>query len=310
MVSGLRAGLFLAAAMVAACAGIVDAEQAESGAPEPSFEVPELPISQPAPDWPSVALLDVPENTEQWEHVFDQLMVRNVTEPAVYPVLPDPALDHGQAVIVVPGGAYHFVSMENEGFPVAERLAAEGYTAFVLKYRTAPTPRDGGDFLAAMMQLFGGIGRSELADYEPAVEDLANAISYVEQACPELGCDPQTIGLIGFSAGGRSVIRMLEGAGDLPVSSAALIYPPMSSPVGDGARPPLFLAIAANDPLFQQGGLALPEAWLAEGASLEFHLYADGGHGFGTLGKGATSETWLESYLAWLDYLRAPETGE
>lgn len=308
MASGLRAGLVATAAILAACAGMGDAEQAE--VPAPAAEGPDLPVAMPAPDRASVALMDVAGNNEQWEHVFDQLMVRNVTQPAVYPVLPDPGVDRGKAVIVAPGGAFHFVSLENEGFPVAERLAAEGYTAFVLKYRTAPTPREGSEFLAAMMQLFGGIGRSQLPDHEPAVEDLATAIAYVEGACPELGCDPKAIGLIGFSAGARSVIRMLEGEGGSPVSSAALIYPPMTSPVGEGARPPLFLAIAANDPLFRQGGMALPEAWLAEGASLEFHLYADGGHGFGTLGKGTTSETWLGSYLAWLDYLDTPEGGD
>ena len=308
MASGLRAGLLAAAAILAACAGPGDAEQAE--APAPAAESPELPVPMPAPDRPFVALLEVAGDSEQWEHVFDQLMVRNVTQPALYPVLPDPELDRGKAVIVAPGGAFHFVSLENEGFPVAERLAAEGYTAFVLKYRTVPTPREGSAFLAAMMQLFGGIGRSQLPDHEPAVEDLARAIAYVEGACPELGCDPERIGLIGFSAGARSVIRRLEGTTSPPVSSAALIYPPMTSTVGEGARPPLFLAIAANDPLFRQGGMTLPEAWLAEGASLEFHLYADGGHGFGTLGRGTTSETWLGSYLAWLDYLDMPVGGE
>ena len=77
----------------------------------------------PAPDRPFVALLEVAGDSEQWEHVFDQLMVRNVTQPALYPVLPDPELDRGKAVIVAPGGAFHFVSLENEGFPVAERLA-------------------------------------------------------------------------------------------------------------------------------------------------------------------------------------------
>jgi acetyl esterase/lipase len=42
---------------------------------------------------------------------------------------------NGQAVLVIPGGGYQFVSVENEGADFAARLNARGYTVFVLVYR-------------------------------------------------------------------------------------------------------------------------------------------------------------------------------
>jgi len=76
----------------------------------------------------------------------------------------------------------------------------------------------------------------------------------------------------------------------------------MSHPAEGGVRPPLFLAIAVDDPLFQQGKLNFVEHWLDESQALEFHLYSGGSHGFGTMGgKGTTSEGWLENYMDWLD---------
>jgi acetyl esterase/lipase len=42
---------------------------------------------------------------------------------------------NGQAVLVIPGGGYQFVSVENEGADFAAHLNSRGYTAFVLVYR-------------------------------------------------------------------------------------------------------------------------------------------------------------------------------
>ena len=44
----------------------------------------------------------------------------------------------GQAVLVVPGGGYQFVSVENEGAEFAARLNERGYTVFVLVYGFRP----------------------------------------------------------------------------------------------------------------------------------------------------------------------------
>lgn len=242
------------------------------------------------------------DNQEQWERMFEQTDVRNVTCPAVYPVLPKSGKANGRSVIVVPGGGYQFVSIEQEGFRVADALAARGYTAFVVKYRTAQTPRDPSGFMAAMAKLFGNLGKAELADNPSAVDDLAHAIRLVHDEAGKRGLDPGKIGVIGFSAGARSAIRLLEDKAEAKLAeNIALIYPPMTQPVKPGPRPPMFLAISADDPLFRQGGLGLVDAWLKESNRTEFHLYSAGSHGFGMAIKGTTSDLWIDQYIAWLD---------
>jgi acetyl esterase/lipase len=71
-------------------------------------------------------LLASQSDNEQWEQYFGQTMVRNVTRPALYPVLPRAKVANGKAAIVVPGGGYQLVSIDSEGFRVANRLAAAG----------------------------------------------------------------------------------------------------------------------------------------------------------------------------------------
>jgi acetyl esterase/lipase len=251
---------------------------------------------------PSLALGPAGRSEEQWERIFDQANVRNVVSPALYPVLPRPGKANGRAVIVVPGGGYRFVSIESEGFLVAEALAAQGYAAFVVKYRTLPTPRDQGPYLAEIGKLFGALGKAKLDDDPPAVDDLAAAIALVRRDAATWGIDPAHIGAIGFSAGSRTLIRLLEQKPEAKLlENAALLYPPMTETVRGGPRPPLFLAIAADDPLFVQGGLGLLQAWLGESRNTEFHLYQGGSHGFGMHARGTTSDLWIGQYLAWLD---------
>lgn len=239
--------------------------------------------------------------SEQWERLFEQDNVRNVVQPMLYPVKPKPGRGNGRAVVVVPGGGYRFVSIETEGFAVADVLAAEGFTAFVLKYRTVATPREAGPFMAEMAKLFGSLGKGELPDYPPAVDDLCAALRTVHDGAAKWGIDAEKIAVVGFSAGARTTIRLLEQKPEARwADHVALIYPPMTAPVKGGPRPPLFLAIAADDPLFRQGGLGLAEGWLKQSADMELHLYSGGSHGFGMHINGTTSDLWIGQYLAWL----------
>lgn len=241
-------------------------------------------------------------SAEQWDRMFEQTSVRNVTCPALYPVLPRPGKANGRAVVVVPGGGYQFVSIEQEGFRVADALAAQGYTAFVLKYRTVATPRDNTAFIGAMARLFGALGKGELPDNPPAVDDLAAAVKLVHAEAVKRGIDAGRIGVVGFSAGARTTIRLVEGKPEATLAeNVALIYPPMTQVVKGGPRPPMFLAIAVDDPLFVQGGLGLLQAWLGESRQVDAHLYSAGSHGFGMNAKGTTSDLWIDQYIAWLD---------
>jgi acetyl esterase/lipase len=271
--------------------------------PSSAQPAPEMMKAVPvaAPKQASITLIANQPDREQWEQYFGQTMVRNVTRPALYPVLPDAKIANGKAVIVVPGGGYQFVSMDSEGFRVANRLAAAGYTAFILKYRPMPTDRDPEKYMAGMAKQFSSLGKAELPDHAPAVDDLAAALKLVSSGAATWKIDPAQIGVIGFSAGSRTAIRLIEGRPEAKLARhISLIYPPMTQTITGGPRPPLFMAIAVDDPLFKQGGLTMIDKWLKESSRTEFHLYSGGNHGFGMRPQGTTSDNWIDHYLSWL----------
>jgi len=266
-------------------------------------QMPALPPADTVPpvSGEQILLNDVPSGGETWTRVFGQVWARNVQRSTLYVVRPMNGRGNGKSVIVIPGGGYMFVSIDSEGFRVADRLAAQGYTAFVLKYRVNPTPPVPEGFMAEMAAKFGSLGKGELPDLPPAVDDLAAAVAVVSARAAEWKLDAKQIGAIGFSAGSRTLIRLLEQKKEAALlHHVGLIYPPMTQTVTGGPRPPLFLAIAAGDPLFRQGGLKLVDSWLKESDRLEFHLYYAGEHGFGMMPKGTTSDRWIDQYIDWL----------
>ncbi len=82
------------------------------------------------------------------------------------------------AVIICPGGAFMFRSMQNEGYDIADMLVPMGYQCFIVNYRIQPyTMRE-------------------------SATDLQRAIRYVRAHADEYHINPENIALVGFSAGG------------------------------------------------------------------------------------------------------------
>src|SRR5688572_3389754 len=79
-------------------------------------------------------------------------VVRNVTQPTLTAYLPDPAAASRAAVIVCPGGAFHFLAIEHEGTQVAHWLNMRGVAAFLLRYRLIETAVDEGVFSQQIQQ--------------------------------------------------------------------------------------------------------------------------------------------------------------
>lgn len=314
MTVGILAGLMMGCSPEAEQSKVVKVQTVEAVAKPTTKPAPnpvgfnlKPPIATKRSERPEIPLLDAAD-TEQWETFFSQTIVRNVTRPAIYPIHPPKGAENGKAIIVVPGGGYQLLALSEEGYPVAERLAQAGYTAFVLKYRTFQSPRDGEGFLTATAEAFSNLGKDVLPDHPDAVDDLALAIDYVRAHCADFGCEPDKVGVIGFSAGARTAIRLLENkpqASDL--QNVALMYPPSDTPVKGNVRPPLFTAIAVNDPLFRQGRFSLVEQWLSESDNIEFHLYANGDHGFGMRDLPVTATLWIDQYIHWLDLVGTKE---
>ena len=235
-------------------------------------------------------------------------VLRNVTNPTLTAYLPDPATATGTAVIIAPGGAFMMLSIDYEGRDVARWLVAHHIAAFVLKYRLESTPANDLLFEALLAKrLYGAEHRStiDLPKYPGealGVTDALQALRLVKADAREWNLDPARIGFLGFSAGAIIALRVATHS-DVATRPAfmASIYgvEKIDRPIQADA-PPLFIALAGDDPVFPAGAADLYEAWRKAGVPAELHVYDKGGHGFGMKVQGTTSDHWIEEFYWWL----------
>lgn len=250
--------------------------------------------------------------SEVWINMFGHRVVRNVTQPALYPVLPAAGKGNGAAVIIAPGGAFLSLAFDTEGIMVAKYLAQRGIASFVLKYRVDPTPVDGKAFLEVVeARMREGdphrthINPPELKGILPAQEDGLTAVRWVREHAREYGVDPAKIGIIGFSAGGVTALNVATAydAASRPDFVGSIYGAAPERPVPKDA-PPLFVALAADDGIMAYAGVPVFEAWRAAGKSAELHVYAAGEHGFGMRKVGTSADNWSEHFVQWLQGIK------
>jgi acetyl esterase/lipase len=243
---------------------------------------------------------DQPEETAFLEDGLK--VIRNVSQPTLTAYLPDPAIATGTAVIVCPGGAYHFLAFEHEGIDVARWLNARGIAAFMLKYRLVQT---GSNFPQCVDEHLNDPHQMETL-VEPLfpliTADGCQAVRLVRARAAEWGLAPDRIGMLGFSAGGMATLSVaLQFDPSSRPDFAAPIYsaPPPDAPVPADA-PPLFLLCAADDDMASEVSTRFYGLWRAAGHPVELHIYAKGGHGFGMTKKGLPSDDWIDRFAEWL----------
>lgn len=245
---------------------------------------------------------------ESWYHQYGKDFARNVTVATLTPFIPDPAKATGTAVIVAPGGGFRDLSMENEGSDVARALAARGVAAFVLKYRLIPTPPDMAAFEASMRAMFEGAGRPRTTpssppafpSLAPQLADSRAAFALVRKRAGEWHVDPARIGMVGFSAGAALTLQTALQEPEVKPAFIGIIYGPLAPVTVPADAPPMFVALAADDPIFGHGGTGLIQSWMQANRPVEFHLYEQGGHGFGMYPKTTTSTGWFDAFVSWM----------
>lgn len=245
--------------------------------------------------------------TEGWHSQYGSVFARNVTIATLTPFLPDPAKATGTAVIVAPGGGFVALSMQNEGWDVAKALAARGVAAFVLKYRLNPTPSDLAAYQQAERARFSGPTppprpdpAQMMARLEPQLADSRAAFALVRKRAAEWHVDPARVGMVGFSAGAMLTLATALAGQDAKPAFIGTIYGPLAPVTVPAEAPPLFVALAADDPLFGNGGFGLIDSWRNAKRPVEFHLFEQGGHGFGMYPKTTTSTGWFDEFARWL----------
>jgi acetyl esterase/lipase len=252
---------------------------------------------------------------ESWFRQWGEPMVRNVSTATLTPFLPDPAKANGTAVIVAPGGGYRWLSIDNEGWKIAKALNEQGVAAFVLKYRLRPTPPTLEGLRESMNRTFAAVtpAAGTPPDGAPPAEapprpNLDNQLADAEAAyalivarAEEWKVDPDRIGMVGFSAGAGLTMHSTLHSKSMKLAFIAPIYGGMGPVEVPKDAPPMFVAIAADDFLFK-GQFGLIESWLKAKRPVEFHLYQDGGHGFGMGYPGHPTRWWFEVFTHWLDH--------
>jgi acetyl esterase/lipase len=276
--------------------------------PGPPPGAPARPIK---PDW---TMNNSPPNRELW--------IRGVTMPEVH--VYRPARADGSSLLVFPGGGYGFLSVQNEGLDPAERFNAERTTVFVLTYRLPPegwSDRSlvalqdaqramrlirarAGDFridparLGVLGFSAGGHLAADLAVshadpvYRPldAADSQSARPAFVGLVYPVISLDPK-------KTLGDSQTNLLG-----PSPSPQLVAARSPSARVSAQTPPSFLAAALDDGLvLSPNGLEWIEACRASKASVEAHLFAQGGHGFGLhLPKDNPGSRWPDLFALWM----------
>jgi acetyl esterase/lipase len=266
------------------------------------------PTPAAAPDLKAIPLSATgSSSTNLWETMEGWRTVRNVTQPALYPVLPEAGKANGTAVIIAPGGAFLTLAFDTEGYEVARYLAARGVTCFVLTYRVDPTPADIPGLARAIVARIGSappdsthLG-SEWPVTQLAKADGLAAMSYVREHAGTYGIDPHRIGFMGFSAGGMTTMNVATAyVGATRPDFIGVIYGASPDVPVPADAPPAFIAQAADDPLLGHASEPIFDAWRAAGHDAELHIYAHGSHGFGMRKTGTSADHWIEDYVNWL----------
>lgn len=274
-----------------------------------------------------------------WEGREDVALYTMLKECSPNPMVPV-APEVLPAVVVCPGGAYMFCSMENEGDAVALSFAGAGYQTFILQYTVGTT-----------------CGENS-AKHPAQLLDLGKALLTIRENAAQWHVDPQRIALVGFSAGANLCANMATSwhtpllADHFGVDAAC--FKPMAVmlgyPLTDYAyqesynatlppnplllagnnaifgtptpnqeqldelspylhvsekTPPIFMVHAANDSLVPAvHSLRMALALAEHNIPYELHVFQNGEHGFATgvpSGVGAYRVDKHQACSAWVD---------
>ncbi|WP_288338625.1 alpha/beta hydrolase [uncultured Sphingomonas sp.] len=252
--------------------------------------------------------------------------LRNIDKPGLRRFTP--THPNGASVLVIPGGAYTFLSIGNEGLDIAGRLTALGYTVYVLVYRLP------------------GEGWTNRADVP--LQDAQRGLRMVRAAAIKDGLDPHKVAVLGFSAGGHLAATLETDFGqtvypprdstdriDARPDAAALIYPVIAAAApfthalsaekllgmaADAAAvarrspaehvtattPPTFLLHTMDDDaVVPDNSLMMMAALRRAGRPVEAHFVAEGGHGFGVGPAALPVGAWVPMLDRWLQRIFA-----
>ncbi|ULC58558.1 alpha/beta hydrolase fold domain-containing protein [Flaviramulus sp. BrNp1-15] len=234
------------------------------------------------------------------------IRLTDITNPTLTVFKPEKRNDSDVGIIVCPGGGYQYLTVNKEGYEIAEWLNTLGYTAFVLEYRV-PEKQEG------------------------ALNDIQRAIRIVRGHSKKYNINPDKIGVLGFSAGGSLAARAstrfttdsyskiddLDNLSSRPDFSI-LIYPAYLDKGENRSltpeltitdkTPPFFIFETADDP-YGNSALVMTTALRDHKIPVELHFLPEGGHGYGMRPGNIAAETWPSLAKNWLHSMFKPKLG-
>lgn len=290
-------------------------------------DAPLWPAKEHFPLWPGIppgAPNPLPQPGWQIfpEPDYPQLWIKGIASPELNVFRP--ALPDGSAILAIPGGGYGFLAVQNEGLHPAERFNADGTTVFVLSYRL---PGEGwasramvplSDAQRAMRLIrarsaefridpkrLGVLGFSAgghlAADLSVSYD--ADVYSAVD-AADRQSARPAFVGLI-------YPVATLDPDATHPDTRDNLLG--RAAPAGlvkarspqrhlSSRSPPSFVVHAFDDPLVPvENSIRWISACRQAKVSVEGHLIAQGGHGFGLhLPRANPGSRWPELFSLWM----------
>jgi len=208
-----------------------------------------------------------------------------------------------KAMIICPGGALLFSAYEKEGVKLAKKLALNGITALVLKYRTYPRKGSVIEWSRTLKTQTAIDSAKTILPYSS--KDALNAIELIRNNASKYNINPNKIGLMGFSAGGAVTMEAAYTSISknqpnfiAPIYPWMLIVDKQKVPLN---KPPAFISCANDDPLM----LATPSVqiyqdWISAGAEAELHMFSKGGHGYGMNKINAPVDRWSQLLIDWI----------
>jgi acetyl esterase/lipase len=246
------------------------------------------------------------DQKESADNMYHSNAIYNVVHPTLTVYLPEGShAPTGIAVIICPGGGFHSLSIDHEGYEVGRWLQKMGITAFLLEYRlmhitgTDPYKQENAD------RTNKAADKEKTKVISMAIADGRAAIAYVRSHATEYGISPSKIGIMGFSAGGT--IAAAAAYGYTPVNKPNFVapiyayFPPEMQNNVPADAPPMFIAAATDDTFnLQSHSLSLYKTWMEAKHSAELHIFSKGSHGFGMKKQGFESDNWTDDFMAWM----------
>jgi acetyl esterase/lipase len=218
--------------------------------------------------------------------------ITDITNPALIVFKPNKNVQTNTSIIVCPGGAYQYLAIDKEGYEVADWLNSLGITAYVLQYRV-------------------------LNKQTEALQDIQRAIRLVRNID-----STQTIGIMGFSAGGslsalaatnfkRTTYQHIDLIDQISCRPdfAALIYPAyldlgenktLTPELTIGTETPPFFLFGTADDTYGNSSLVMTTALRNNKIPVELHIVPKGSHGYGLRKGNVAAETWPSLLQQWL----------